>query len=537
MTKEKTRSTERLYELFREYSDAYRAEWERLERCERLYQGRHWDEVFADDPKEPRPVTPIIHSTVENMKADLMDMMPEAVVTADSDDNTDLSELLTALVNENHRRTNYEREYSEMLHDLLVGGTMVQETGFDRTLNNGMGGAFIRRVDTRGIMFDPFVTDIQDSRAVFKFRPYHREWFEKRYPEVAALMETDASALSERAHDEYIMQSDSESIMLIECWEREFDEKTGRASIHMKRMAGGVVLEDSRRIKPEGYYAHGLYPFTVTPLYERKGTFLGLGVADIFESQQRISDKLDQVVLKNALMASHNKLLVTASSGFDVDDLADWSKEVHMGDSLGGISWFSTPPLPGYMLDYIGSIRNSIKEESGANEFSRGNVAGGITAASAISALQEMSNKRSRMAMKAVHAAFADAVRQELEIEREFCVLPRLIGVGGAKKAFVSEMLFKQASAYDVPVEMHISVKVQRENRFSVIAHNELILQLVKTGIITPAAALELLNFDGREQAQELMKAHAPAEPEFAGAESDPAGSESDPVGSGVKSA
>ena len=51
----------------------------------------------------------------------------------------------------------------------------------------------------------------------------------------------------------------------------------------------------------------------------------------MFENQQLYSDKLDQIVLKNALMASHNKLLVTGASGFDIDDLRDWSKEVHRG--------------------------------------------------------------------------------------------------------------------------------------------------------------------------------------------------------------
>ena len=92
-------------------------------------------------------------------------------------------------------------------------------------------------------------------------------------------------------------------------------------------------------------------------------------------------------MLKNAFMASRNKLLVTQSSGFDEEDLKDWSKEVHRGESLNGITWFSTPPLPSYLLGYIGRIREDIKEESGANDSSRGNFRQGVTAASAIQAL------------------------------------------------------------------------------------------------------------------------------------------------------
>ena len=72
--------------------------------------------------------------------------------------------------------------------------------------------------------------------------------------------------------------------------------------------------------------------------------------------------------MKNALLASHNKLLITGASGFDPADLRDWSKEVHTGDNLNGITWFSTDPLTHYMLQYITEMRNSTKEEYGTKE-------------------------------------------------------------------------------------------------------------------------------------------------------------------------
>ena len=508
---------ESLYELFAEYMDAYSAEWERIERCERLYRGGHWDDVPTTDANEPRPVTPIVYSTVENIRADLMDMTPEAIITADEPRFSGVAETLNAVIRENHARFGYETEYSRLTRDLLISGTMVQETGFDPSACGGLGGAFIRHVDARGIMFDPYCSDIQDSRAVFKFAPYRREWFLRRYPGHADLMQADSFRLRRAANGFFL--DDSDSILLIECWLREVDPVSNRQFVHMCRLAGQRLIEDSRLVKPEGYYAHGKYPFTVTALHERKGTFLGYGLADMFESQQRISDKLDQIVLKNALMASRNKLLVTGASGFDADDLRDWSKEVHRGDSLSGISWFATAPLPGYLLNYIEEIRRGVKEESGSNDFSRGNSIGGVTAAAAISALQEMSNKRSRMAAKAVHAAFADAVRQEIEIEREFSVLPRTVYAGASAAEaravrFSADMMKTRTPlGNDVPIELQVSVKVQRENRFSVIAHNELVFSMVKLNMVTPQAGLDLLIFDAKEQAKALMSAASAPSP------------------------
>ena len=447
-----------IYDLFEEYRNAYGREWERLEKCERMYRGDHWHDVPEADPGEPRPVTPIIQSTIENIRADLVDQYPQAIITADSPEYGEIAEMLTGAIRENHIRAGYAREYAKLSHDLLVGGYMVQEAGFDKRLNCGMGGAFIREVDPRSIMFDPLCPDIGDS------------------------------------------------IMLIECWLREYDPDTDRYSVRMLKLAGGVLLEDSARQRPEGYYAHGEYPFVVTALYPRRGSCLGFGLVDMFENQQLYSDKLDQIVLKNALMASHNKLLVTGASGFDIDDLRDWSKEVHRGENLNGVTWFSTAPLPGYILDYIRSMRNGIKEESGANDFSRGMATGGVTAASAIAALQEMSSKRSRMAAKAIHDAFEQAVRLEIEVEREYCIFPRKVHLKNRTDTLLSNKLMKKtALGNDIPLEFTVSVKVQRENRFSVTAHNELMLSMLKCGMITADVALEMMVFDGKEQVQELM--------------------------------
>ena len=70
---------EKAYKLFDEFRSAYRQEWLRLENNERIYRGDHWYDVPVTDENEPRPVTPIIQSTVENVSADLMDQVPEEI--------------------------------------------------------------------------------------------------------------------------------------------------------------------------------------------------------------------------------------------------------------------------------------------------------------------------------------------------------------------------------------------------------------------------------------------------------------------------
>ena len=491
----------RIYGLFEEYRAAYTPEWERLDRNEKFYLGKHWDLIEQQDPNEPRPVTPILHSSVENVKADIMRAFPEAVITPERSEDEQVAKVLNEIIKQNHDAANYRKEYKRAAHDLLVAGYCVQETGYNPQENNGIGGAFIRFVDAHNIMVDPQCSDIQDGRAVIKFESRTVKWMEQQYPHLKGQFKTDEY---EAKHDDYVTYDQTKSVMMLEYWWREYDAEGQRFKVHMIKAAGRHILEDSREQKPDGYYAHGKYPFHVTPLFERKGSALGYGLVDVLWQLQLYADKCDQIVMKNALMASHNKMLITSSSGFDVDDLRDWSKEVHQGESLNGVTWFSTPPLPAYILQYIQSMRENVKEESGANDFSRGSTNSGVTAASAIAALQEEAAKRSAMAIDQLHETFKELVRMEIEVEREFAIVPREVNLKENGQAYIEKfsasMMKRQgAKGMMIPIEFSVSIKVQTETTWNKMAHNELVLQMVQLGVIRPDQSLEIMYFDGKE--------------------------------------
>lgn len=558
----------RLYALYNDFRAAYAPEWARQRENELMYRGRDWEvaepylsaaqaaaqnavtvtrtqlpetggtlseAVYLEKTAtrdggraEPQPVTPVIQSTIENIRADLADALPEAAIVADEAAYAGVAEKLCAVIKENHRRCRFENEYGLMVLDLLVHGYAVLEAGFDPSASKGVGGAFLRRVDVGGVMIDPLVSCLEDARCVFVTRLFPIESIKARYPGKAAELDgafsgaghfssekgstvftgRGVAALDDvRSADSLAKGSMERGVELIECFEREYDAKTGAFSVQLTRLAGGVVLESSRDGDSKGgVTGTGEYPFVITTLFPRRGTALGYGIVDMFKQQQLYADRLDQIIVKNALMASHNKLLVTSASGFEADDLRDWSKEVHEGTSLSGITWFPTAPLPAYIISYAERLRASIKEESGQNEFSRGGVASGVTAASAIAALQEMSSKRSRMIQRSVHAAFEQAVRLELEAERVGANVPRLVRTPSEAVFTSADMYARTALGNLLPIEFTVTVKATRENRFLVAAQNELALKLVQIGMITPEIGLEMMNFDGKSEAVEKMR-------------------------------
>lgn len=501
--------------LYNEYKTVYESEWARLTENEKIYHGDHWSGTDSNS-NDPQPVMPIIFSTVENIRADLTDEFPEAVIVPESTADEIVGKILTRVVAQNHEANDYALEYNDLTHDLLVGGYMIQEIGWDPTLNYGLGGSFIRYVSNKNIMFDPLVANIQNSRAIFKVDRLPTAWFKQHYPEYADSFSggTDLVPNDHFAFGTEIESTEQNYMILLEAWIRTYDAENKRYGIHMVHIAGGQLLENSYIEKPEGYFLHGMYPFIVTPCYKIKGSSLGYGIVDMFKNPQQYADKLNQIILKNAFMAGIDRLMVQNGAA-DLDMVRDFDKRIFEVNDITGVQWFQGKPLPGYIMQYMMNMQQGIKEEAGSNDFSRGNSTGGVTAASAITALQEASSKRSRMEARVIHSGFAQAVRMELEVEREFETQDRTveITINGEKQTFtVNDAFFKdiQPGYEKLPIEFRVSVKPMRESRFTKLSNNELILQIMtmyQGNTINPAILMEAMEFEGKDIVLEKLKA------------------------------
>ena len=273
-------------------------------------------------------------------------------------------------------------------------------------------------------------------------------------------------------------------------------------------MAGHQVIEDSKLTYERGYYEHGLFPFRICTLYPQKGSALGLGICDLFKDTQRYADKLNAILLENALRARTPRLFIQEGL-VDIEDVRDFTREAIevQGNLEAAVKWMDTQPLPSYLMNFVQQMQQSIKNEAGSNDQSRGQTAGGVTAASAITALQDMSTKRSRMEARELQRGFKECVRMMIEIMREKDIVPREIVITLAGQPvimpFDSRSLYKvDGKGKKVPIEAFITIKTSRQTRFSRMAHNELVLQFVQMfqGTADPLIMMEALEMDDKEQ-------------------------------------
>lgn len=505
-----------VYGLYNEFRMGYMDEWKRLEDNERMYHGDHWFDVKTKDPKEPKPTTPILFSTIENIRADMQDEFPEVVIEPEGPQYEIEAKILQKVVEQVLDETDYAMEFQKCTHDLLVGGYFVQEVGWDQEAHFGVGSGHIWHLDSKNVLFDPMCSDIQNGRAVFKVDKLPRSWFEQHYPKLYPYMKGGETYLDSSHFESNSKVKDAreeEGIVLLEAWFRVYDPEERRYAVHMVQLAGGQVLENSYlAMEGKSYFRHGLYPFVVTPLYRIKGSPLGLGVVDMFKTAQQYSDKLAQILVKNAFTAGHTRMLIQSGAG-DPEELADYNNEVVEMDNIAGVQFLQDKPLPSYIMNFMQLMQNSIKDESGSNEFSRGNVSSGVTAASAITSLQDMSTKRSRMEATTIHQGFKQAVRMLLETIAQFEVTGRKVSItyqGQAVTLDIQSLFYKIVEENGhIPVEYLVRIRPVRETKYSKLSNNELVLQIMtlyQGQPLDPSIMIEAMEFNGKELVLEKLR-------------------------------
>ena len=157
-----------------------------------------------------------------------------------------------------------------------------------------------------------------------------------------------------------------------------------------------------------------------------------------------------------------------------------------------------------------------LKETSGNRDFSQGSPSGGVTAASAIAALQEAGNKLSRDMIKGSYFAFVQVNYLCIELIRQFYTEPRCFRITGDEGETFQHIDNRglrpqpQGNAFGLDLGSRlpvfdIRVTSQKSSPFHKAAQNELAKELFTMGFFRPdmgeqaLAVLEMMDFEGKE--------------------------------------
>lgn len=455
-----------------------------------------------------------LKSTFNNCVADQMDNMPEALMLPETKDLEEVAEDLTDVVRFVMARNNYESLHRRRVEDCFGTGTAVTQVAWDPDMDGGKGNVAVIRWPVEAFLWDPAADNIQDARALFKVSWHPLSWYEQHYPEKFSDIGSDwveYSGLGVPEAQEMDQPGDEDRAMLLEYWYRLYDAKKHRYTINVAYLAGGVLLENS-----EDVYKHGMYPFVLDVYTPIEGLPVGDGLIQECAPMMRYINRYAAYIDTNLRMASKGRLLVDRNAGIDKDALLDWETDVVEGDRIdpSALQWMQTQPFTGAATQQMLQLQTDIKQDSGQNQFTRGETAGGVTAASAISALQEAGGKITRLRTHVLNQGFRAIVEQVMWLINQFYDSKRVLFITGRDEnpnhrrevnADPDRLFGKHKGSTLPPPPYTVQVQIQRRNPLRQQAQNELFMQAysmaAQAGAPFPLSVLfKLLHVDGKER-------------------------------------
>ena len=474
-----------------------------------------------------------LHNVIVSKHADAMDAFPEPnILPREPDDRAEahiLSKILPVILEQNA----FEKTYSDGMWQKLKTGTGVYRVGWDTEKAGGLGDITIERVDLLNVFWEPGVRDIQDSAYFFHTRLEDNDKLTAVYPQLAGKLKSMGFAPTRFLYDDSV-GVDGKSTVIDVYYKKKY---LGRDVLHYCKYVGSTLLyasenEDFLREMssgtdfPRGLYDHGRYPFVFDSLFPVEGSPCGYGYIDLCRSAQTQIDMLQTAFVKNTMVGAVPRYFQRSDGAVNEEEFLNLNNPiVHVSGNLGedSLRIVDYRPLSGNYLEMRASVINELRETSGNTETSVGLVNAGVTAASAIAALQEASGKGSRDSTRESYRVYGEMIELCIELIRQFYDLPRQFRITGALglEQFVSydnHGLRPQAlygpEGMDLGMRrpvFDIRVVPQKSSAYTRMSQNELALQFYQLGFFAPErsdqalACMSMMEFEGKDELMQQL--------------------------------
>ena len=473
-----------------------------------------------------------LHNVIVSKHADAMEAYPEPNILPREEEDKGEAQKLSAIVPCVLEQNQFEATYSDTMWQKLKTGTGVYKVVWDKGKLNGLGDISVERVNLLNIYWEPGVTDIQRSRYLFHTELCDKDVLEQRYPQLEGKLKGKSFISTKFLYDDHVDTENKHTV--IEVYYHKFIE--GKKTLQYCRFVEDQVLyatendmqpvvdEITQQVKPPmamtGLYDHGRYPYVFDALYPVEGSPCGYGYVDICRNPQMVIDLLNTSFVKNAMVGAVPRYFRRQDGGVNAEQFLDLSNP--LVDVTGNLDENALRRIEHDTLDsnYIAVLDRTIqelRETSGNTETSTGNISSGVTAASAIAALQEASGKGSKDSTQTSYRAYTQIVDLCIELIRQFYNLPRqfrIVGEYGMQQfiSYTNAGIMQQHQGNDFGQDMgfrlpvfDIKVSAQKKNVYTKVSQNELALQFFQHGFFNPQMTdqtlmcLEMMDFDGKD--------------------------------------
>ncbi len=454
-----------------------------------------------------------LFNSIINKHADAMDCFPEPNVLAREKDDEEQAKLFSDILPVILEQCGFEQTYSDAWWYKLKTGTGVYGVFWNNELENGLGDVDIKQLDILNLFWEPGIKRIEQSANLFYTTAVDKAELISRYPEKAEQIKRGFGELSAyRLEDGF---PDDSKALVVDWYYRK--RVGGRTLLHYCKFSGEALLfasENEPQYEKRGFYDHGKYPVIFDTLFVTENSPAGFGYVDVMKGCQNSIDKLNTAIERNALMGETPRFFISDSAGINEEEYADWSRPfVHTTGRIDDqtLKQVKVENVSSSALELLEFKVNELKETSGNRDFSQGSTNYGVTAASAILALQEAGSKLSRDMIKSAFRVYSDLCYLILELVRQFYTEPRSFRITG-KNSGINYITYQSGDALgrknfaSVRPIFDIRIVPQKQNPYQKAQQNELAKELFSLGMLAPERrkealmAIKLMDFYGKEE-------------------------------------
>ena len=516
---------------------------------------RHWS-VIGGETNEAQKAGIDVGSawavnSLLNKHADIMDSFPKPNILPREADDEEEARLLTDIVPAILEQNDYEEVFRRSAWDFCIDGAAIKGAFWDTSKHDGLGDVAITNVDVHNLFWQPGVSDLQDSDKVYHMTLEDIDVVRAKWPEIAdKIGPQDTGKITKYIHDDTIDTSHCAEVVDMyykvpvtdPVYMEGIDEngmptqvkvhEIPRTILHLAIFVNSELAwcSENEPGYENGFYEHGKFPFVVARMFPVKDTPWGFGYLDIMKHPQKDIDKLDQAIIKNALMKARPRYWARKNANIDVDKFADWNEEIvevaagELGDAVRKID---VDDVPNGAMNHLANKIEELKETSGNRDFNQGGVSGGITAASAVAALQEAGSKLSRDLNKELYRAERELYHMIIELIRQFYSEPRSFRTMDDRTGDYRFIQYSNAGIveHDTPLPdgtvrhvrpvFDISVSAEKQSPFSRAAQNETAKELYGMGLFHPENAIpalvciDMMDFESKDKIKQQIQENA----------------------------
>ncbi len=451
----------------------------------------------AAPPWRVRLVANKIRPMVRTELAKVTAQKPTAMIVPASDDDKDI---FAARAGEQVWESTYSRKKIKSVMRRAMFWTLLTGTGFTkhwwdpaaRTTEWEIPGDFIIEPETP---FHIFVPDFREEE--LENQPYlihasakSLDWVRSRYP--SGNFNADTRAAHDLLDDAFLSmvggEQNRDSVLCLEVWVK----PGGHSSLPnggMFTIIGDQLVQTPTKGLP---YLHGQYPFSKYSHIPTGRFYADSTITDLIPLQKEYNRTRSQIIEAKNRMAKPQ--LMAPRGGIDPSKMTN-----EPGQIILYTPGFQPPtplplqPLPNYVLEELQRTSMDMDDISGQHEVTKGRVPPGVTAATAISYLQEQDDSKLSHTIDSIEDGIEKMARQTLGYVAQYWEVERIIKTVGDNGSFDSIVL-KGSQLHnntDIRVEAGSALPVSKA------AKQALIMDMMKMGFIPPDKGLAVMEIGG----------------------------------------